>query len=356
MFSMLIYNSFGLELTYYQRILEYMKKLSHIINWCLAIIVAFIMINIVCFFYERQPGWHDTPNGASLAVRMPYSLIVHGTEGYSITRVDKNGYLNPDMQLADHYILMMGASHTQGKEISPDKKYSVLVNDLYFNDSKLHTYNISCDGSFLPSQIKHFKAAMETFPDADVVTIEILSTDYSVDEIKDSLIQAEYDPSDTAVYFENMSLKEKARTALKSYIPMLSKIKKNMLAIEQAKQTTEKTDIDFYEYQKEITKALALIRSECNVPLVIIYHPETSINQDGSLSLKYSDTWDIFYNACKSCNIDVIDSGNDFLQYYENNNVLPYGFSNSAPGTGHLNKIGHQIIANEIIDYLEELK
>ncbi len=333
-----------------------MKIIKDFLSWLIAILIAFIIINIICFCYERPPGWRDTPNGASEAVRNPYSLLIHGTEGYAITRVDKNGYLNPDKPLSDKYILMLGASHTQGKEISPNKKYSVLVNDLYYNDSELHTYNISCDGSFLPSQLKHFKAALEAFPDAELVTIEIPGTDYSVNDISSSMDQPDYNPEDSAIWFDHMSFTEKIKNMLKENVPMLSKIKKNYLGIKQSRQPSEKRQIDPDEYKNAIDKSLSLIKSECDVPIVFVYHPETIINPDGTLSLKYSETWEIFKTACQKNEIDIIDCGDVFLEYYEKSKELPYGFSNSTPGTGHLNELGHKIIADKIIEYLEEKK
>ena len=36
--------------------------------------------------------------------------------------MDENGFLNPEGTLADRYVLMMGASHTQGKEVSPEQR------------------------------------------------------------------------------------------------------------------------------------------------------------------------------------------------------------------------------------------
>ena len=55
----------------------------------------------------------DTPNGAGSYIRMPNTILVHGTEGYSIEKVDSNGYLNKDLPLAEDYILIFGFSHTK---------------------------------------------------------------------------------------------------------------------------------------------------------------------------------------------------------------------------------------------------
>lgn len=330
-----------------------MKK---ILSWLNAILISFVVINIICFAYERQAGWRNTPNGASASVRQPNSLVIHGTEGYAINRVDRNGYMNPDGELADKYILMMGASHTQGKEVPENQRYSVLVDNYFGDDDFLHVYNISSDGSYLPSQLKHFKAAMEAFPNAQLVTIEIGDTDYSIAELEKSMVQANYDSNDSALYFSHMSTMGLLKNFFKSYFPMISKIRTNISTFQNSKADASKKQIDVYEYSKTINCALEMIRSETDVPIVFIYHPPIIINNDGTISLEYSQTWGAFLDACVRNDIDVIDSGNDFLQRFDSTKEVPYGFSNTVPGTGHLNKVGHRIIATEIIEFWEELK
>ena len=168
---------------------------KQVCQWALALLAGFFVVNALCFAYERQPGWLYTPDGPSASVWRPGAVIVHGTEGYGISKVDENGFLNADGTLAERYVLMMGASHTQGKEVSPEQRYSALVNDYFSGDSGLLTaYNIASDGHFLPSQIHHFRAALEAFPNAGAVTIEIGSTDYSAQELRDARKQAVYAP------------------------------------------------------------------------------------------------------------------------------------------------------------------
>ena len=43
------------------------------------------------------------------------------------------------------------------------------------------------------------------------------------------------------------------------------------------------------------------------------------------------------------------------LEHYNKYHELPYGFANTTPGNGHLNEVGHKIMADVIIDYLEEV-
>lgn len=332
--------------------------LKQCLQWVFAAAAGFVIVNACCFLYERQSGWVDTDRGASKSVWRPGTVLVHGTEGYGISVVDENGYLNPAGKLADRYVLMMGASHTQGKEVSPRRRYSVLVNDWFSDGSgKLTAYNIASDGHFLPTQIQHFAAAMEAFPNAAAITIEIGSTDYSGQELHESRNQTVYDPEDSALRFASLDTAAGLKMRVKESLPLLNLYKRNLQTLRE--QTAEEADPESeerYDYATELDGALELIRSEFDGPIAFVYHPSTAIEQDGTLRLDYSRTWDTFCALCEKHQIDVIDTGPQFRKAYEDTRKLPYGFANTTPGEGHLNALGHEILAREIISYLEELR
>ena len=323
---------------------------KQVCQWALALLVGFLIVNGLCFAYERQTGWLDTPGGPSASIWRPGTVIVHGTEGYGISRVDENGYLNPAGDLADTYVLMMGASHTQGKEIPQKQRYSTLVSDYFSGDSGLlSTYNIASDGHFLTSQIRHFAAAVAAFPDAGAITMELGSTDASPQELRACRDQAPYTPA----AFDSLSTAGRLKLAAKEGLPLLNLLRKNIqtMRAQAAQDTGNQSD-----YEQELDAALSLIRSEFDGPIAFVYHPTTKVLRDGTLVLGYSDTWDVFCRLCEKNGIDVIDTGPRFRQLYETEHRLPYGFANTTPGDGHLNAQGHRILAEEIISYLEELR
>lgn len=163
-----------------------MNKFTAVVHWILALVLAFFLVNGICFFYERPVGWQDTPNGVSPSAWHPGTLLVHGIEGYAITKIDANGYVNPPGVLADSHILMMGSSHTQAKEISMDQKYSVLGNDYFSKGEELVAYSIASDGNFLPTVVKHFSNAVRSFPGAKIVTIELDNVDFTAIQLEEA--------------------------------------------------------------------------------------------------------------------------------------------------------------------------
>lgn len=334
-----------------------MKRVKSPFQWLLAFCIAFCFVNLLCFLYERPTGWFDTPNGVSPAGWRPGSVIVHGMEGYGVTRVDRNGYLNPEGELAEGYILMMGSSHTQGKEIPSHRKYSVLVNNYFAKDTgKLYTYNISCDGNFLPSQIKHFPAAIAAFPDAGMVTLEIASTDFSESQIESALDPAVYDPQNTiAIQAAHMGTMTRLKNGIKEYFPLLSLIRKKIETKAEADSHVAPEERNPETYSVLLGMAMEQLRSHYDGKIVFIYHPDLEIQNDGTVRAVYSETWELFCEACREYNIDVMDMGPAFLAHYAHSNQLPYGFANTVPGAGHLNQVGHHLIAEGLIAMMEEV-
>ena len=339
-----------------QRKGKWMKK---IISACVAFILAFFVVNGIMFAYERPVAWIDTPNGASRAVRNPNAMLIHGTEGYSISKIDSYGFTNQNYALADEYILMMGASHSQGKEITISNRYSTIVNNMLVDDKEeLRAFNIACDGHFLPSIINHFQSAIENYPKANCVTIEIMSTDYSIDDLRNSLILADEIDTKTAIeLFASQSSVKKAKNMLKEYLPLIAMIKNHIETSQKLNSSggEKNNSINEEEYRTVITDGLSLMRSCFDGPIVFIYHPTTKIQTDGTLKLIRSQTLEIFKEECEHVGIDFIDTGDAFLEHYNKYHELPYGFANTTPGNGHLNEVGHKIMADVIMDYLEEV-
>lgn len=325
------------------------------VSICVAFLLAFLVVNSVLFVYKRTVSWIDTPNGVCLGLRKPHSTLILGTEGYGITKIDSYGFTNQDFPLADEYILMMGASHTQGKEINSSCRYATIVNNALTDNRELRAFSIACDGNFLPSIIKHFKSAIENYPDSKCITIEISGTDYSVEELKKSVIQTErVDTRSASELFASQSMSDRVKNLIKEDIPLVSMVKSHIETSRRA-NTAGGYSVNAEEYRAVITECLSLIRCQYDGPIVFVYHPVTEIQNDGSIKIVRSQTLDIFREACENTGIDFIDTGDAFLKYFNEYYELPYGFANTTPGSGHLNEVGHKIMADTIIDYLEEV-
>ena len=91
--------------------------------------------------------------------------------------------------------------------------------------------------------------------------------------------------------------------------------------------------------------------------LIIAYHPPVRLKLDGTI--KISDEPDIvtkFSELCKQKGIYFLDMRERFLKEYSEHYILPYGFTNTSVGKGHMNKYGHRMFAEEIYSLIQRIE
>ena len=97
---------------------------------------------------------------------------------------------------------------------------------------------------------------------------------------------------------------------------------------------------------------MSFIRSKTDKQVIILYHPAVSIEKDGSLKLLTNGAEPYYRKACARYDIDFVDMSDTFMQAYENDHIIPYGFNNTTPGAGHINAAAHRMMAQEVYKVL----
>lgn len=62
----------------------------------------------------------------------------------------------------------------------------------------------------------------------------------------------------------------------------------------------------------------------------------------------------LFHKICNKNGIIFIDETNAFEKLYTEKHILAHGFVNTSVGSGHLNKYGHQVIADSLEHIIRE--
>jgi len=330
-------------------------KLKYILDFVIAFVIAAVVCNTALFLYYRPSGRLYRDSGATSSIWNPYKYMVSGTEGYAFYTADSNGYLNDDLELEDDYIICYGASFTQGKEVEKGYRYSDILNkDLRTDDSKLKVYNVSQEGEYLPSLIKGFKALVTEFDGAKAIILEISSTDFEASKIIDATNQREYKESECGENLYNgLTTKQKISVALKEALPLVSLIRYQINLWETNEASAEENcDIS---YTEAMTYAMQLIKSEFDGNIIILYHPNVTINEDGTMGIQKEETTDTFAQICEDVGIDFVDASDAFLEAYYEDYSVPYGYDNTTMGSGHLSKEGHDIIATLLLKEIIKL-
>lgn len=323
-----------------------------------ACLLVFFLANTLMFVYNRQPGWLERSHGATTSIWRPGSFIVQGQEGYGIHVVDRNGYLNRGTLVDDNYVLVVGSSQTEGKEVKSGERYCDILNVALQkaeekDTSDLLVYNVSMDANYLPKMLSGFTALISEFPDSSCIVLEIGTTDYTADELQKMLIQREYHESETGEKIQqSLSAKERLKLMMKEFFPLLNHVKSQYKAMgavnQQSGSMKEETVIkDMESYEKQLGEVFQMLDDLYQGQIIFLYHPTMEITNDG-LTAVYEQTTEEFKQLCDTYGFTLVDMTQTFLEAYETDYIVPYGFSNTTLGTGHLNKYGHEMIAENL--------
>lgn len=319
-----------------------------ILSWSLSFILAVLIVNLSLYLIYRPAAWIDTEYNATHGLFAPNSKIVYGEEGYGIRDVDSNGYANPSYRSDyDSYILFLGSSHTVGKELMFGKNYVDILESKY----NCSVYNMAMDGHSYCDIVSGFNSAIKQFPNAECVVIEIDSTDFSEEALSAALSSRPYyGPHYITDKMSSLSPKEEIKYLYQKYFPIVRAINKNIKANNNATYSSETTkgNIKPEKYKEYVYKTLYSLKADFSGTIIIAYHPQIQLSDNGSIIVQNSYTQNIFMNCCKETDIIFLDITDQIISEYTNNSVLPYGFCNSAYGKGHLNSTGHMLMAESI--------
>lgn len=342
-----------------------MKKFLKAVS---SLFCSFLCINFICLFYYSGLGSIHRENGATTTVGIPGSWHINASEGLGIIRFDKNGYHNIDGELSNPYILIMGSSNVVATQLLQGRDMSAILNRLLGgSNEELKVYNIAHSGNYLPGIVKGFQAGILEFPNSCAIIIEVTQTSFSMSDLQESLQQTVYDSTSSGVYLtSHTTAAQRTRSLLIGALPFI-KVMKHVQSGGMnpnwgtpfgliCTETKSEAECNRSEYAIILNNAFSLIRSEYNNPIILLYHPSVTLSNGGMKIVRDENTYDIFQGVCEDNNIIFLDTGDAFLEAYEDKYTIPYGFSNTEMCSGHLNTDGHEIVANELYRVLQDLQ
>lgn len=124
----------------------------------------------------------------------------------------------------------------------------------------------------------------------------------------------------------------------------------------QAKSPPSDPDATAKENMDAMRFALETLQAQTEHPVVIVYLPRVPFLARGSIS--YKDQWEELAGqlatVCKETGIGFINLREKFISTYEATGQLPRGFHNGRPSGGHINALGHRLVAEAICEYMEQ--
>ena len=315
-------------------------------------ILAFIILSLLSTFYHHYPQHKVDPDDVTDFRNVSHGVYLQGYEVFSFLKTNNEVYCNvfdyyDDMNIS---IIIMGSSHMEAAQINIYCNTASVLGKI----SGRTIYNVGMSRHGFSACVSHMRQALRKYKPSEYLIMEIGTLNFSETELKNILedkIQriSAYDTGILSLLRRNDFL----RVLQHQYAEYISRL----IA---SKQPSHKEHMP-NNINTMLSDVLGILKenaSDYGVKIIIAYHPNISINKDGSLNILYKSnvTARHFSEICARHGIYFLDMSSRFLKEYSKRHILPYGFINSSAGNGHMNKYGHRMFAEEIYSLIQRIE
>jgi len=324
--------------------------------WCckafLAGCLAFSVMTLFCIVYYNVPLHHFNSDGSTDFKWEPDHFYSRGTEGFAFGKTNNDGFVNSIdyTEGMDINVLIMGSSQIEAYQVSQSESVTGRLNALLEDKT---VYNIGVSGHYFLTCCCNLEAALEKYRPSCRVVVETSRIAFTSEELNSVLTgtfpeMPVHSNEIINFLFRNQFLKLIYHQIQDFMAPTAADNK------ETVSNTQLQSAEDSRETLNDVLSLLSRIAAQHRTGIIIVYHPTTKINSDGSLLLPSEDKQrEVFANLCEKNGITFLDMTERFEYEYDVNHILPHGFTNSSVGSGHLNKYGHEMIADELHKIIE---
>ena len=342
-----------------------MKRTAvYLLKCFVAGIIAIVLLSLFALMYYNLPTNIRQPALITNNRFVPDSNWSYMLEGYGYGKTDSLGYNNTyfdgDFQPD---IVCVGSSHLEALQVPHDANCVYLLNEKFDKDgideNNFKCLNIGMSAHFFEISASNYEYIVNEFKGAKYILVEALDVKFSSSEL-DKIINGEY---------HSPIKKNKPKLSYKD-IPYYKLLYKKFSEARNAKNTSNtvanggnlplKDEYDFSVYEEKmniVLSKISRISAENNVIPVIFMHENFSVDAEGNVVIGENEIYKkAFKKCCENNGIEVVDVLDEMISNYKQNFEFPYGYSNSVPGKGHLNKMGHEMIAEALYEKINEME
>ena len=322
-----------------------MQLIKQMIKFFTAGLVSLVILSLFVFIYGFSGIHVPNPSGSTDYKWSSNQIKTNMSEGFSWLSMDYNGFNNTI--IPSHIdILLVGSSHMEAVNVG---KYENTAAKLCEYIPELSLYNIGVSGHTFYRCAKNLNNAVNEYKPQKYVIIEtdtVLLEKEQIDEVINGTMKTIPSYNHGMVYY------------VQKYCPAIKSIYKKIQDWKNVDSTaSQNTNKNMTEKNLDVVTMNSFfkkIENDCgDRKLIIFYHPKTMIDDDGKL-IHENEGLIEFREACNENNILFVDMTEDFERLYEEKHILGHGFINTAIGTGHLNKYGHEVIAKRLSEVIME--
>jgi hypothetical protein len=311
----------------------------------------------------RRPGYLTHPELGRIYKK---GLYVHGTEGYSRTHINSLGMREAwePMQKKDpsvERILFLGDSYTEALQCSDGKIFPDLVEKMMGKPAQ--SINAGRSGGS-PAFYIHLRKFYEQTVAPDYVIVQLNDGDFLEDAFRAdrNYYVVEEGGSFKAVYNANFS---SANPLMQKLGRLRGLLEFSSVAVGAESAQYLIRSINTQKKPKELPPANApdpeLLRRSIRWTVAELKrYPNATVLHIPAVHYKTPDEEPSFVekeleSACREEGVPFLDMRRAFVQHYKQTREVAHGFSNTQPGVGHINELGHRLTAIELVKLLTEV-
>lgn len=324
---------------------------KHVCKWIgkalAAGLLAFGLLCLFCFFYYNVPVHYPNHDGVTEYSWEPDRFTSKGTEGFATGHTNNEGFNN----LRDYTpgetidVLLMGSSHMEGFNVARDENAAAVLNTLFGGARRV--YSIGTAGHTLLYCVKHLDRALTHYAPEGYVLLETTTLRFSPREMR-AVVEGTYPdiPSHTGGLLTLLQKLPFLRLLYTKYV-------KNAESFgDTDTQPAPPVAFDAQAWEADASALVGKIAEESaahGVTAIVVYCPGIALRADGRAEADTDPEMLASFSAlCEERGVLLLDLTQALSSSVERDQVLPYGFSNTAPGMGHLNRVGHRIFAESV--------
>lgn len=313
--------------------------------------IAFIALTAFCFFYYNVPVHETCLEGCTDYKWQANKFYSRGTEGFAWGKTNNEGYKNGYDFNGKNYplILILGSSHMEAYQVAMDENVVSRLNAMFGNNV---VYNLGISGHDFLRCFSNMHAAVKRYKPSKYVIFENTTLHFQIESLKAAV-------DGSFQHIPSYSTGILAILQRNQFLRLLYKQFKELKKEKTAKLTNnqEENIAEYKEYMNSLLHKVQIETVQNGIKAIIVYHPGIELNRDGSLNLPDDNNHkSVFAELCKKNGVIFLDMTERFTKEYKIQHKLPHGFVNSPVGKGHLNKFGHNLIAEEVYKIIEERK
>jgi len=289
------------------------------------------------------------------------TLVLWGEEGYGITYYQDYGEVATPYSGGEN-ILVLGDSNTAAWQVLQSQKFtSVAEETIRTKGIYVDLHNLGLPSATIADYFYLANGAIEKYnPSLVVIELTYFQARGAFNSNRNNHFKINQDGSIDFIHLGNIKKTDQPErvqvkynkfcnfSTLSSTIRVICERTSNLFVDIESSEGIPNNWKD-----KLPDVAMELRGAYQNIPMIIILLPNAPvITKD---TLKLDDAGDIVYNDLSNISDwHIIYPLPEFIATAEQG-IMPRGFYNSAPGTGHINSVGHEIIGKMLASSIEDI-